>query len=332
MNVSHVTRRNKARNIYGWVMPHIRMSGDALPDTRTNSLFRLVSHISRGHVTHTDGCCHTVESSASHVWIRHVKRMNTSRHTFESIMSRTSIRHVTHMNEPCHTHNWVMSHTRMSRDPYPRHAQTVANTNGGSQDFPRTDFPRVYVRGDYFFIYKRSCVTNLYWKLALSQTPITAANVSCTPVLKVTFSFFDFRNGFESRTHVNESRTCSSANRESMHIDESRSILNKSRTQMAQSWIQENRASESYEFVTYEFVTESYGIWMNRDLIWNGLNTPMAQSRIQENRASESYEFVTNEFVIESYGIWMSHDLIRNGLSTKMSQSRNQECVLLRLS
>ena len=119
MNVSHVTRRNKARNIYGWVMPHIRMSGDALPDTRTNSLFRLVSHISRGHVTHTDGCCHTVESSASHVWIRHVTRSNPSCHARQYVMSHIWMSHVTHIIESCHTHEWAEIPIRDTRKPSP---------------------------------------------------------------------------------------------------------------------------------------------------------------------------------------------------------------------
>jgi len=43
-----------------------------------------------------------------------------------------------------------------------------------------------------------------------------------------------------------------------MHMDESPTILNESRTPRAQSRNQENRASESYELVTYEFVIEWY--------------------------------------------------------------------------
>ena len=124
-----------------------------------------------------------------------------------------------------------------------------------------------------------------------------------------------------------------------MHMDESPTILNESRTPRAQSRNQENRASESYELVTYEFVIEWYKfvtyfiIWRQGSRSTQSLrlrsqnhkndccHTYMNESRTQMNESrtritlsqiQENLEACTAGGLYECFTKpnWMSHELI----------------------
>jgi len=88
--------------------------------TSCHTYERVVSHIWRSHVKHTQEPCQiydmprgyrgprsrTNSCSMSHIWC-HVKHMNTSCHTYEWVVSHIWIHHATHTHESCQTYQRV---------------------------------------------------------------------------------------------------------------------------------------------------------------------------------------------------------------------------------